>query len=480
MTRLDEDTRPSNAQSTDSTQDPNEITSEGRAVTQRKARRRAWLVAAAAIPFMIVVVIGLRWVFTDVLVQVGFSPELAPSSATDSVVFEPSPTPTSAPDEGLPGAPLTVEIRNGNGIPGLGEKTAEYLEGNGFKVHFGGNADRLNYETSIIFVHSDRLVMAYSLATLLELPQSAVVESAPISDQSDIVVVLGLDYQLPGLPNEPEGKIVFTCQIYRDSQRNQICVMNADGSDQKRLTQADDADHFYPSVAPDGQSIVFSSNLSGDYEIYEMDFSGDLQRLTSMGESYAPEISPDGNYIVFTHTRTTHPGVWVMNRDGTNPHPLTDFERWGAWDPVWSPDGDEILFASDTRGAVELFTIHPDGSDLTQVTETNAIFGNERRIRGRNDWSPDGFMIASYIGQNWNWDLFMVDQNGENLKLLTRGGNSLAPSFSPDSQWITYTSYEHNPGVSWACEIYILRVDGSETRRLTDNGYCDWQPRWCP
>jgi Tol biopolymer transport system component len=64
--------------------------------------------------------------------------------------------------------------------------------------------------------------------------------------------------------------------------------------------------------------------------------------------------------------------------------------------------------------------------------------------------------------------------------LLTTGGNSLAPSFSPDNQWVAYTSYEHNPGISWACEIYIRRVDGSETRRLTFNEYCDWQPRWGP
>jgi Tol biopolymer transport system component len=362
----------------------------------------------------------------------------------------------------------------------LGAKTVTYLEGNGFNVQLGGNADRLDYETSIIFARSDYLVTAYSIAALLDLPQSTVVESPPSSDQVDIEVVLGLDYQLPGLIGEPAGKIVFTCQIFKDRKRNQICLMNADGSEQRRLTQADEADHLYPSVAPDGQSVVFSSNLSGEYEIYELDLSGALERLTSKGECYAPEISQDGERIVFAHTGTTHPGVWIMNRDGTHPHPVTDHESWGAWDPVWSPNGDEILFASDQLGAVELFRIRPDGSERIQVTRAYDIFGDERRIRGRNAWSPDGTMIASYIGQHWDWDLFMVDQNGGNLQLLTSGGDSLAPSFSPDSRWITYTSYEHNPDVSWACEIYIMLVDGSERRRLTDNGYCDWQPRWGP
>lgn len=475
MSDWQDDTKPRAVERPTFDQAHGETTHETVTVKGRRPSHKSWILGGAALTLLLAAGVGACGILWNLLY-----PALPPMETTPPTASVEADASTSTISPPAPDASPTIEIRNGSGIPGLGTETAAYLEGNGFEVNFGGNADRLDYERTFIYVRSGHWVTAYSIAALLDLPQSAVLESSTDQGRVDVLIVLGLDAKKPALSAEPSGKIVFTCQIYKDRKRNQICLMQADGSDQRRLTVADDADHFYASVAPDGQSVVFSSNMSGDYEIYEMGFSGSLERLTSIGESYAPEISPGGERIVFAHTGTTYPGVWVMNRDGTNPHPVTDFESWGAWDPVWSPDGDQILFASDQLGAVELFKIRPDGSDLAQVTRTHAIFGEERRIRGRNAWSPDGTMIASYIGQHWDWDLFMVDQNGANLQLLTSGGNSLAPSFSPDGRWITYTSYEHNPDVSWACEIYIMRVDGSETRRLTDNDYCDWQPRWGP
>lgn len=476
------DPRPTAAVTSDTTTEHPRSTTGGAASPQRTPSRGLWVTGIAAMVFFTALFVGICGFFvvvlgSNILGSLGESRQIAAEATT---TLDPALGATRDPGEGYPHALLKVEVRNGTGFPGLDAKTAAYLQGNGFSVQPGGNADRLDYEASRVFVYTNQVITAHSIAALLDLPESAVAESSQALSEVDIVVVLGRDYRLPGPPSEPEGQIVFTCQIYKDRDRNQICLMNADGSGQRRMTQADDADHFFASVASDGQSIVFSSNQSGKYEIYEMDLSGDSQRLTSLGKSYAPEISPEGERIVFAHTGTTNPSIWIMNRDGSDAHAITAHESWGAWDPVWAPDGDEVLFASDQQGAVELFAIGADGTGLRQVTQSHAIFGEERRIRGRNDWSPDGTTIASYIGQNWDWDLFMVDGQGRNLHLLTTGGDSLAPSFSPNSHWVAYTSYEHNPGVSWACEIYIMRIDGSETRRLTDNSYCDWQPRWGP
>jgi Tol biopolymer transport system component len=60
------------------------------------------------------------------------------------------------------------------------------------------------------------------------------------------------------------------------------------------------------------------------------------------------------------------------------------------------------------------------------------------------------------------------------------GTNSLAPSFSPDGRWVAFTGYMDHPHEDDGCEIYIMRIDGSDIRRLTDNDYCDYQPRWGP
>ncbi len=102
-------------------------------------------------------------------------------------------------------------------------------------------------------------------------------------------------------------------------------------------------------------------------------------------------------------------------------------------------------------------------------------------IRGRSDWSPDGGYIVTYSGEAWNREVYIMDADGSNARQLTpSGGNSQGPSFSPDGQWVVFTAYFDHPGDDHGCEIYIIRIDGTDLRRLTNNDYCDYQPRWGP
>jgi hypothetical protein len=121
---------------------------------------------------------------------------------------------------------------------------------------------------------------------------------------------------------EPIGKIVYTCQIFKDENRNQICITNSDGTGYKRLTDKDQANYWYASWAPDGKSIVLSSNQTGRHEIYEIDLQGKQKRLTDIGELFAPEISPDGHYIVFVNALSTFSAILIMNLDCSNPYLL--------------------------------------------------------------------------------------------------------------------------------------------------------------
>src|SRR5689334_21216364 len=75
----------------------------------------------------------------------------------------------------------------------------------------------------------------------------------------------------PPAPGGPGGKIVYVCQLFGSQDRDQICIINADRTGQRRLTTTDTARHFYPSLSPDGESVLFSSNMNGNFEIYEQD-----------------------------------------------------------------------------------------------------------------------------------------------------------------------------------------------------------------
>jgi TolB protein len=270
----------------------------------------------------------------------------------------------------------------------------------------------------------------------------------------------------------PSGKIAFTCQLTGVRYQDQICIINADGTGFMRLTGDDTAAHFYPSIAPDGKSIVYSANPTGTYEIYEADLQGNFHQLShGLGTLTSPEISPNGDLIAFTLGDGQSTSIWLMGRDGSRPSMV-----YGpGWDPTWSPDGTQILFASyDKFNSIQLFTVNLDGTNLRQITQMN-------NLRGRSDWSPDGIWAVTYSGEPWGRELFTLPiEGGEPIQLSPTGGNSQGPSISPDGEWVAFTAYFGDIGNDDGCEIYIIRTDGTNLRRLTENATCDWQPRWGP
>ena len=280
----------------------------------------------------------------------------------------------------------------------------------------------------------------------------------------------------PSASDQLTGHIVFTCQLFRVQAMDQICIMNGDGSSMRRLTTEDNMRHYYPSLAPDGKSVLYAGFREQNvYEIYSLNLrDSSVDRLTNrIGVLNAPEVSPDGTSVVFTRGNPNNGQlqVMIMDRNGEN---AGNIPQIFGWDPTWSPDGKQILYAAGPEGDVQLFIVNRNGKGLHQVS-------NLPGIRGRSDWSPDGQLIATYSGPAWHREIYIMNMDGSNTHQLTpSGGNSQGPSFSPDGKWVTFTAYFDKYGDDHGCEIYVIRTDGTDLRRLTDNNYCDYQPRWGP
>lgn len=141
----------------------------------------------------------------------------------------------------------------------------------------------------------------------------------------------------------PDGsRIAFVSD--RDGN-DEIYVMNADGTDQQRLTN-NDVDDWWPAWSPDGTRIAFTSGRDGNDEIYVMAApngseagGSDQRRLTNTdAKNWCPAWSLDGSQIVF---QSVPIGQWnwniyVMNSDGTNQQQLTDGDAADEY-PVWRP-----------------------------------------------------------------------------------------------------------------------------------------------
>jgi Tol biopolymer transport system component len=84
-----------------------------------------------------------------------------------------------------------------------------------------------------------------------------------------------------------------------------------------------------------------------------------LRLTTSAGIDFHPSFSPDGQSIIFDSDRSGQYQLYIIHKDGSNEHAIT---TQGGDHPRWSPDGTVILYESDQFGSTDLLTILPDGT----------------------------------------------------------------------------------------------------------------------
>jgi Tol biopolymer transport system component len=134
--------------------------------------------------------------------------------------------------------------------------------------------------------------------------------------------------------------------------------------------------------------------------------------------------------------------------------------------PVWSPDGQKIVFASDRDGPLNLYVMNQDGSNTVRLTTTAAP--NQDRFAA---WSPDGTKILFESNRTGSSEIYVMNADGSNVIRLTdntTGDN--APHFSPDGTRIVFVSNRDAPDLQppfgkW--EVYVMNADGSSQTRLT-------------
>lgn len=272
----------------------------------------------------------------------------------------------------------------------------------------------------------------------------------------------------------PDGRtIAFSSN--RDG-KNEIYVMDADGSNVRRLT-SNLADDVNPMWSPDGQKISFDSERDGNREIYVMDADGGNQiRLTkSNAVDSTSAWSPDGSLIAFASNRDTGPpynpynmDIYVMNADGSNVKRIVDDPEYDVG-PQWSPDGRKILFISGRNGNFDVYEMNADGTGQRNLTP------DYDKADGAPVWSIDGQHIAFSRRVDSKEQIFVMDSDGRNLKQVTdNSANNGLPGWSPDGTKLVFQTDQDG---NW--EIYVTSVDG-ELAQLTDDAAEDVTPAWSP
>jgi TolB protein len=229
-------------------------------------------------------------------------------------------------------------------------------------------------------------------------------------------------------------KIFFASQHHGafDADHINIWVVGLDGDHRLQLTR--NTDCRYPVPSPDGKYVAYLSDISGNFDIWLMEPSGDNKTaLTSTSgaegrvswypsgdrlvyslngdlwtiwlngttvritdtdyEETHPAVSPDGNWIAYIADRDDETDLWVMNPEGNRQGRITyDMAEENA--PVWNPDGETIAYVSDSGGENSIWLASFEPSEVVYFPADQDQNGISEEVDGLLDYMYENPLYA--------------------------------------------------------------------------------------
>ncbi len=279
----------------------------------------------------------------------------------------------------------------------------------------------------------------------------------------------------------PDGKwIAFSGDRYGNYD---IWKASVPGGGVQRLTSGEQYEVF-PTWTPNGKKILYVelSESWADHDVMAITSDGEAPRLVvrdqdffdyRAGEYFGyPTVSPDGTTVLFRSHRSGWLNYWKVPVAGGDPTPIAP-EQADQTHARWSPDGRSILYLSNHNGTHELRLVAADGG------ESRALVKPEKGVAASPEWSPDGKRVSYTFGTLTRpRDLFVVDiETGKSKQLTTSlpAGNLEKTLVRPKK--ITYPSTD---GFEIAAYLYepvlqvgelapgILWIHGGPTSQFND------------
>jgi len=289
------------------------------------------------------------------------------------------------------------------------------------------------------------------------------------------------DAQLIELENAPVGAVTYLPTghlLYSRSSGLWVAPFDL-GTLRRTGTPASVADRVFALSSAQAPTPVFTVSRSGtlaylpgeaSVQTFALDWVDVEGRKTEFLEAPAhfiyPRISPDGRRIAVTLVSEEGQDIWLIDRERGS---RTLFANEGQnMEPVWSPDGNRIAFASNRAGSWSLYWKPADGS-----REAEPLLVREN-VQFPTSWSPDGRFIAFYErAPEVSSDVLVVDLEDELAvsSVVSSGATEHTPVFSPDGASLAYVSDETGRE-----EIYLRPYPGPGGALVvsTDGGREPW------
>ena len=241
-----------------------------------------------------------------------------------------------------------------------------------------------------------------------------------------------------------------------------------------------------PLGAPSDE-LTFMSNAEGTWDILIMDSDRNIVNITADNDEgdddYFPSWAFQSDMVNFITDRSGEIGAGQVEPNGNNLQQLSEVEAVMAtigtgrldWDPQWSPDGSMIYFATLRDFRLEVYAMVNDGSsDVTRLTETSGLTRN---------WfmtvSPDGEQLAFISSREGNENVYVMDVDGENLmQLTTDTADDFKPVWSLDGEQILFISEREIRLSAGTPDLYIMNADGTDMRPFGEDEIFSGNPMY--
>jgi TolB protein len=244
--------------------------------------------------------------------------------------------------------------------------------------------------------------------------------------------------------------------------------------------------------SPDGKSIIFQAVPTEEkhYQIYTMDLDLGIPLRVSTGKGACTcgFYRPDGKKILFASSHeapdemqmekttdrytwdlTPYMNIYEAELDGSSLKRLTSGPAYHA-ECAYSSDGNQIVYASNESGSMNIYTCNADGENVRQITKTHDCYN------GGPFFSPQGNWIVFRADRQEKdlLQLYLISSDGSEERQLTADSHvNWAPFWHPNGKLIAYTTSKHG---HHAYQIYLIDIDTLDQIRLTDTNTFEGLP----
>jgi Tol biopolymer transport system component len=179
------------------------------------------------------------------------------------------------------------------------------------------------------------------------------------------------------------GQLVFDSSPVRENLR-EVPLVGGPAQEGRWLTQGNASDR-QPRYSPDGEWVLFSSNRSGNLDLWEVSRkTGAVRRITDdSADDWDPGFTKDGK-LLWSSNRTGAFEIWLAEADGSGARQVTK-EGKDAENPTATPDGAWIVYNQSFPEKAGIWKVHPDGSGGTRIFAGTTVLP---------EVSPDGRYVA--------------------------------------------------------------------------------------